>query len=463
MFEDISAERAGFILASCSDIALIVDGDGIIRDVASGSEDMPEGWFDDLLERPWAETVTVESREKVERLLKEAGSQSAPSWRHINHPSAEGADLPLLYTVVPIGEGGRLAAVGRDLRPLATLQQRLIQAQQAIERDYARLRQAEMRYRLLFEMASEAILIVDSAAGKIVEANPAAADLLGTEMKKLVGRGFPIGFESASTQAIEQLFVRVRATPGSEQVEARRANGESVLISASMFRQDNAAYFLVRMTPVGRDGAETAVPKAKRQAIEVLESAPDGFVVTDMQGCVLMANQSFADLVEVASEDQVRGHSMERWLGRFGSEFNVVLATLREHGSLRFFATSLRGEYGGSEDVELSAVSVPQGEEPCIGFILRPVGGRVPQEPAAAVAEGPRSVDQLTELVGRVPLREIVRESSEVIERLCIEAALQLTGNNRASAAEMLGLSRQSLYVKLRRYGLGNIGSDSDD
>ena len=30
-----------------------------------------------------------------------------------------------------------------------------------------------------------------------------------------------------------------------------------------------------------------------------------------------------------------------------------------------------------------------------------------------------------------------------------------LAGNNRASAAEMLGLSRQSLYVKLRRYGIG--------
>jgi DNA-binding protein Fis len=29
-----------------------------------------------------------------------------------------------------------------------------------------------------------------------------------------------------------------------------------------------------------------------------------------------------------------------------------------------------------------------------------------------------------------------------------------LTQNNRASAAEMLGLSRQSLYVKLRRFGM---------
>jgi len=33
---------------------------------------------------------------------------------------------------------------------------------------------------------------------------------------------------------------------------------------------------------------------------------------------------------------------------------------------------------------------------------------------------------------------------------------LKLTGDNRATAAEMLGLSRQSLYVKLRRFGLAD-------
>ena len=31
---------------------------------------------------------------------------------------------------------------------------------------------------------------------------------------------------------------------------------------------------------------------------------------------------------------------------------------------------------------------------------------------------------------------------------------MELTDNNRVAAAEMLGLSRQSLYFKLRKYGL---------
>jgi DNA-binding NtrC family response regulator len=77
--------------------------------------------------------------------------------------------------------------------------------------------------------------------------------------------------------------------------------------------------------------------------------------------------------------------------------------------------------------------------------------------------ELPRSVEQLTHLVGRVSLKELVREATDVIERLCIEAALELTNDNRASAAEMLGLSRQSLYSKLRRYGLGDLDGDDAD
>ena len=68
----------------------------------------------------------------------------------------------------------------------------------------------------------------------------------------------------------------------------------------------------------------------------------------------------------------------------------------------------------------------------------------------------------MTELVGRVPLKDIVAESSELIEQLSIETALQMTHDNRALAAQLLGLSRQSLYVKLRRYGLGDLGSEGD-
>jgi DNA-binding NtrC family response regulator len=67
----------------------------------------------------------------------------------------------------------------------------------------------------------------------------------------------------------------------------------------------------------------------------------------------------------------------------------------------------------------------------------------------------------MTELVGRMPLKDIVRDTTDLIEQLCIESALKLTNGNRASAAEMLGLSRQSLYVKLRRFDLVDGSADA--
>ena len=149
-----------------------------------------------------------------------------------------------------------------------------------------------------------------------------------------------------------------------------------------------------------------------------------------------------------------------KWIGRHAMEFNILVTNLREHGTVRHFFTVLRGEFDSSEEVEISAVAVTSGEQPCFGFTIRSVSRR-PDVLVNGRRELPRSVEQLTQLVGRVALRDLVRESTDVIERLCIEAALELTGDNRASAADILGLSRQSLYSKLRRHGLGDLDSDN--
>jgi len=44
-----------------------------------------------------------------------------------------------------------------------------------------------------------------------------------------------------------------------------------------------------------------------------------------------------------------------------------------------------------------------------------------------------------------------------------VKQALELAGENRTATAELLGLSRQSLYAKLNRYGLEDKGSDAEE
>ena len=58
-------------------------------------------------------------------------------------------------------DAGLIVVMAYDLRPVARLQQKLVNAQRDLERDYQKLRDAETRYRLLFQITSEAVLIVD--------------------------------------------------------------------------------------------------------------------------------------------------------------------------------------------------------------------------------------------------------------------------------------------------------------
>jgi transcriptional regulator PpsR len=460
----MDSETVGRLITVACDVALMLSDaqQGLVRDVSLGSDALSSGMTDRWMGKAWIDTVTVESRPKVEALLRDASKVGLPRWRMLNHLTEGGVNLPVMYAAVKMNRDGRVVAIGRSMQSMANLQQQLVSAQQSMEREYLKLRQTEARHRLLFHVASEAVLIVDASNRKVLEANPAAGKMLGEGTRRLVGHLFPDGFDEPSTQAVQSLLGAVQATGRTNDVVVCSADGaREFRASASLFREERSSFFLIRLTPLtAENGSMTATQDSK--VLEIVASAPEGFVVTNLDGRILFANRAFLDLVQLATEEQARNELLERWLGRPGVDFNLLTAQLREHGALRLFATQLRGEFGSSSDVEICAVSVVNGEEPCFGFTIRDVGQRVIFDRQAS-RDKPRSVEQLTELVGRVPLKDLVRESTDMIEKLCIEAALEITGDNRASAADILGLSRQSLYAKLRRYGLGELASTESD
>lgn len=457
----LDAETAAGLVAASADLALVLDEGGSIRDVGFGSDDLArdlevvETWVG----RQWIDTVAQESRTKVQALLGEKSVDPAPRWRHVNHLSREGTTLPILCSIAPLGRAGRRLVFGRDLRPLSQLQQRLVEVQQSMERDYSRLRQAETRYRLLFQMSGDALLVLDAESLRVLEANPAAQRVFGASARRLQGRPLPEVFAPEDRQA---LLATLRSSGRTSDLHTRIADGgPEVTLSASSFRQEGGLLILVRLEAARSDTAQAALGDSQSKLIKVIEGVPDAFVVTDSEARIISANAAFLEMVQVASDDQTRGAPLDRWLGRQGVEFEVLLATLRSRGSVRLYTSTIRGELGGRTEAEISGVAVTYAGQSCYGFSIRDVGPRV--RPPTRLPDGAtRSVEQLTELIGRVPLRDLVREATDAIERLCIEAALDLTGDNRASAAEMLGLSRQSLYVKLRRYGLGDLGSDDE-
>jgi transcriptional regulator PpsR len=456
----LDAEAAATIIAAAADVALIVDKDGVIRDVSFGSDEFARDGYAKWLGRQWTDTVTKESRAKVEELLRDAAPSVATVGRHVNHISSRGTDVPVLYSAVQVGSNKSVVALGRDLRGVAALQQRLVEAQQSMERDYWRLRQVETRYRFLFQMASEAVLIVEASSEKIMEANPAASKFLGESPSHIVGRVIHDIFDPQSTQAVTSMLASVRSAGRAENIPLRVADRkQDFLVTATLYRQGKASFFLLHFAPPQGDPIHVSIPKTKINLIELVNNLPDAFVVTDIEGRIVSANSAFVELAQISSEEQALGHSLARWLGRPGVDLEVLMANLRQHGAMRLFATTLRGDSGATAEVEISAVLIPSGEQACMGFTIRNIGQRLAAAGSPTLTL-PNSVQQLTELVGRVPMKDIVRDTTDLIERLCIEAALLLTRDNRAAAAEMLSLSRQSLYVKLHRYGLGDLTSE---
>jgi transcriptional regulator PpsR len=455
LFGTLDAASAMKLALVAGDVSLVLDDAGTILDAAYDPRDFPN--FSDVVGTNWIDTVTEDSRHKVMEMLAAARRGEVQPWREVNHPTRDG-EMPVRYSVLSMNGGEYHIAFGRDLREAGRLQQRLLQVQQALERDYLRMRQLEARYRMLFERSSEAVIILEAASLRIREANPAAHSLLGARAGSLAGKKLLSVLDRNSRDAVQALVGSALVSDNVSPITLRLSRGaREVQASVAGFTQDRGQFLLLRLVSQGEGAAPSGVP-----VNELIDLMPDAFVVANSSLEIVSANSAFVEMVQASSEDSLRGRNLSETIGRPGIELDLIEGQIDQHGAARNVSTVVRvGRDLEGEPVELSAVRTG-GEEPFYAFVIRAIGRRMRELPTTSSDDLPRSVEQLTDLVGRMSLKDIVRESTDLIERLCIEAALSYTSDNRASAAEILGLSRQSLYSKLHRYGLGNLAGDAD-
>ena len=98
-----AAGLAQAFVSLSSDIALVINDSGIVTSVAQ-HPDAPmnpaaEGWVG----QPWAQTVTGDTRGKIERLLADAHSGGLGRRREVNHGDTPDAELPVAYTALRLG------------------------------------------------------------------------------------------------------------------------------------------------------------------------------------------------------------------------------------------------------------------------------------------------------------------------------------------------------------------------
>ena len=446
------------LLEGVADLALTLSARGEIRAVEPWSPELPAGLEDAWSGRAIAETLVSVDQAYLDECLQAAHGGETARLDVVHRVDDANIELPVQYRV-RAAEGDTFIAVGTDLRPSASLRQQLVNAQQALEQDYWRLRNVETRYRRLFDMVGDGVLVLDALSNRVLEVNPRGNEMLDGGDKGIVGKVFPRGFDEAASRTIQELLGEIRTVGRGQLHGLLLADGETrVDLAASFLRQGGEERYLLRIADrEARD--ESAGDGGALYLQEVLRNAPDAVLLADEEGRILAVNQAFLQLAQLVAEDQAIGHSADRWLGRSGVDLSVLLANVREKAAVKLFSSTLIPQAGSPVQVEISACRLEEPGGPAFALFIRDVERRVASE-HPVTSKLPSSIEQVTKRVGRVPLKDLVRESTDLIEALCIETALEVTQDNRASAAELLGLSRQSLYAKLRRFNIGAAGEE---
>ncbi len=458
----IAPEILGDIIAEVADVGVVISETGAILSVLVNPSNDAFRQLERWENKDIRATLTIESVSKFEsRLAEFLGDKPNVRPVELNHTDGSSRwEAPVRYSFHRIGPDGAILLLGRDLRPIAEMQQQLVEAQLSLERDYETQREYDTRFRVLMESTSEAVLFVSVLTGEITEANSAAVALVDRPLENLIGNQLSGCFEGRKRGDMVDALASQAISERNKKITADlRGGGGTVEIFPTLFRAAGERILLCRLIPEDQNSA--SVDDLSQNLHALYANGPDPMVFTSDTGDVLSANEAFLDMIDVAHDVNVRDRSIADYLQRGSVDFKVMAENAARAGRMRNYATKLAGEYGSPRAVEVSVTKIMAGQETIFAFVLRDAGRAEATQSRSQHPTSDESMRSVVELVGSATLKDIVAETTNVVEKMCIETAVELTMNNRVAAAEMLGLSRQSLYVKLRKFNL--LTRDPDD
>ncbi len=449
----IPPDRLAELIAAAADIVIAIDRGGIVQDVLTNSGDQTLGCLDHWVGRDLKQFLTPECHPKLDAMLKAIVRDPEARPRiELNHIDNASWEFPVQYTALRLEADGPILLVGRDLRSVAEVQQQLVKTQLALEKDYEVYRDFDTRYRVVMSMARDAFVFVDAATGRIEDANAAAGLLLGADVETLTGSLLVQEFEDRRrAEFLDALNTLAASSAKSPIVVEARRSSSTVKIYPTVFRAAGQKSLLCRLE--SGDHSEPVADELGINLHELYDKGLEATVFTNARGIIRGANEAFLNLCDVATAADLKDRSLGDFLVRGGVDLKILTDHASRSGRMRTLASKIQTSFGSQRPVDISATYFNDRIEPVIAFVLRE--SAKPASSGTSEVAGPSDVTgNVIELVGASPLKDIVAATTDVVEKICIETAVELTRNNRVAAAEMLGLSRQSLYVKLRKYNL---------
>ncbi|MGL4321556.1 MAG: PAS domain-containing protein, partial [Paracoccaceae bacterium] len=282
----VAPEVLSEIIATASDIALFVGPDmrvvSVLVNPAHRSYGQLSGWEGRLL----TSLLTSESAVKFERRFAEmTQKRGANAQIELNHVDLARWEFPVRYALHLMETDGSLLMLGRDLRPIAEVQQQLIQAQLALERDYEAQREADTRYRVLIEVTRDPIMLISAANGRITDLNPAAALLLGGSRAEMTGAAIAQEFEGRRRGELLETLGGITGPASAVPVEvvARRSQ-RRLVVTTTMFRAAGERLLLCQLDVA--DKSRGTSDELAENLSRLFHEGVDGVLFTDGDGTI---------------------------------------------------------------------------------------------------------------------------------------------------------------------------------
>lgn len=262
----------------------------------------------------------------------------------------------------------------------------------------------ETRYRSLFEAAFHPIVVLDQSTLVVVDANGAAAELLGYSREDLLGlcvkdicADITIPGESAASGPAREPRFRMRRGDGSLLLV------EVGYVHSRLGERDEHALFL-------RDVSEEVVQERTQATAELkfaaaFASSSDAINITRLEdGIFVEVNEGFTRLTGFTAEETVGRSSLELEVWADPADRDRMIGELLEEGCVSELETCFRSKDGGIRVGSFSARIIQLGGRPHVLSVTRDITDRKRAEEALerSNVQLSKMVQDMTAAMGRV-------------------------------------------------------------
>lgn len=446
-FLNFTFEKCKTLINDISDIYIILDFEGKIEEIEVFERLSKKNIIIDTNKKNIFDIITDESVPKIKKYINlvSKSKKELPKFIEINHLSKDKLNsYPISYSLKKIDKNF-LIMIGKDLQEISEIQRKLVSSQLQLEKEYEKYKEFDTKYKILLNHSDEAIIIFDKNNGNIKDINIQAKKMLKIQLNDKKTLNFFNLLKNSKNKKFREGIISHSKTSSTFKVRTKK--NKKLILKPIIFRTGNELVILCKIK------ANKKLRKISNNFSENISHfynfSPDSIVFLTEKGVILDANDSLIQICNVTSLNDLVGKSFSDLIEKGTTDLNIICEETLKQGKIKNFQCRLITAQGLPFNTNIATCSIQSEKKKIIVISIR-IENNIDKNSN----QSEKNNENLLSLVGSAPLKTLVSESSDVVEKICIETALKITRNNKAAAADLLEISRQSLYVKLEKYNL---------